>query len=120
MIWKISPDPSFTKRGGIYRKSGRTTIIRPNTNECQPEYLTVYLNAVSGQMQADKHSRASGQPYTYPLDMAQFLVYLPSEEFQQRIVALVQQSYNAHQSAKKFLVEAKAKVETLIEKEGKD
>ena len=21
MIWKISPDPSFTKRGGIYRKS---------------------------------------------------------------------------------------------------
>ena len=21
MIWKISPDPSFPKRGGIYRKS---------------------------------------------------------------------------------------------------
>ncbi len=24
MIWKISPDPSFPKRGGIHRKSGRT------------------------------------------------------------------------------------------------
>jgi len=94
------------------------TIIRPNLKACLPEYLAVYLNAMPGQMQSDKHSRASGQQYIYPLDIAQFSIYLPSEKIQQQIADLVQQSYQARQKAKSLLEEAKAKVEALIEGTG--
>lgn len=91
------------------------TIIRPNDEECLPEYLAVYLNAVPGQMQSDKHSRASGQQYIYPPDIACFLVYLPSPEFQHRIADLVTQSWEARQKARRLLEEAKHKVEAIIE-----
>jgi hypothetical protein len=94
------------------------TIIRPNYKECLPEYLTVYLNAMVGQMQSDKHSRASGQQYIYPSDIARFLIYLPSERFQQRMADLAQQSYQAHQKAKALLEEAKAEIEALIQGRG--
>jgi restriction endonuclease S subunit len=94
--------------------SNHVTIIRPNPS-CNPLYLAVFLNAPVGLLQTEKWASGSGQREIYPGDIARYLVYLPSETFQQRVADLVQKSYKARQKAKALLEEAKAKVEALIE-----
>jgi len=92
------------------------TIIRTDEKQCNPVYLAVYLNSKLGQMQTEKWlSGSSGQIEIYPRDIARFLVYLPSSEFQQRIADLVAQSWEALQRARQLLEEAKYKVENIIE-----
>lgn len=91
------------------------TLIRPDVKQCLPEYLAVYLNAAPGLIQSHKNSRASGQQYIYPPDIARFLIYVPSENFQQQVPDLVQQSYQARQQAKALLEDARVKVQALIE-----
>jgi restriction endonuclease S subunit len=94
--------------------SNHVTIIRPNAS-CHPLYLAVFLNAPPGLLQTEKWASGSGQREIYPEDIARFLLYLPSEKFQQKVADLAQQSYQARQKAKALLEEAKAKVEALIE-----
>jgi hypothetical protein len=97
--------------------SNHVTIIRPNTS-CNPLYLAVFLNAPVGLLQTEKWASGSGQREIYPGDIARFLVYLPSETFQNKVADLVQESYRARQRAKALLEQAKAKVEALIEGRG--
>lgn len=97
--------------------SNHVTIIRPNAS-CNPLYLAVFLNSPAGLLQTEKWASGSGQREIYPEDIARFLIYLPSEKFQQQIADLVRQSYQARQKAKALLEEAKAKVEALIEGKG--
>ena len=67
-------------------------------------------------MQTEKWlSGSSGQIEIYPSDIARYVVYLPSKEFQQRIADLVTQSWEARQKAKQLLEEAKHRVEAIIE-----
>ena len=91
------------------------TIIRPDIKKRNPIYLAVYLNSLAGQMQSDRHSRASAQQYIYPKDIAQIIIYLPSGEFQTKIAELMIQSYEARKKAKSLLEKAKRKVEEAIE-----
>jgi len=88
-------------------------LVRPNF-PCNPIYLAVYLNTISGIWQAEKFASGSGQRHIYPHDVAQFIVYLPSEGFQSKIANLVSQSYDARKKAKTLLEEAKKKVEEMI------
>lgn len=91
-------------------------LIRPNPT-CNPLYLAVYLNALLGLWQAEKFASGSAQRHIYPNDIAQFLVYLPPDEFQDKIANLVILSYQIHKKAKALLEEAKDKVEkTILEK----
>lgn len=90
-------------------------LVRPN-EECNPLYLSVYLNSPVGIWQAEKFASGSGQRHIYPDDVKQFLVYLPSNDFQEKIADLVIKSYQARKKAKTLLEEAKRKVEELIEK----
>jgi hypothetical protein len=66
-------------------------------------------------MQAERWASGSGQREIYPDDIARFIVYLPSMEFQQHIADLVTQSWQARQKATKLLEEAKKKVEGIID-----
>lgn len=67
-------------------------------------------------MQTEKWlSGSSGQIEIYPSDIARYVVYLPSKEFQQRIADLVTQSWEARQKARQLLEEAKRKIEELVE-----
>lgn len=91
-------------------------LVRPNFT-CNPLYLAVYLNTILGIWQAEKFASGSGQRHIYPHDVTQFIVYLPSEEFQTKIANLVNKSYEARKRAKSLLEEAKKKVEGMIEKE---
>jgi len=92
-------------------------LVRPNYS-CNPLYLAVYLNTISGIWQAEKFASGSGQRHIYPHDVAQFIASLPSEGFQTKIADLVTQSYQARQKAKSLLEEAKKEVEGFIKKEG--
>lgn len=92
-------------------------LVRPS-EACNPCYLSVYLNSPLGLLQAEKFARGSGQRHIYPQDIAQFVVYLPSVEFQQKIADLVIQSWEARQKARQLLEEAKRKVEDLVEGKG--
>jgi len=106
----------FEDRRGI--ASNHVTIIRPR-EACNSFYLAVYLNAFSGLLQAEKWATGSGQREVYPEAISNFLVYLPSEEFQIEIANLITQSCDARKKAKVILGEAKELVERMIERETK-
>jgi len=101
----------FEDQKGI--ASNHVTIIRPK-QECNPIYLAVYLNAFPGLQQAEKWATGSGQREIYPEAIANFWVYLPSEESQTEIAKLVIRSYEARKKAKALLEKAKQKVEEMI------
>jgi len=101
----------FEDRRGI--ASNHVTIIRPK-EVCNSFYLAVYLNASPGLLQAEKCATGSGQREIYPDAITDFLVYLPSEEFQTEIAKLVIRSYEARKKAKALLEKAKQKVEEMI------
>jgi hypothetical protein len=105
-------NPWLEDRKGI--ASNHVTIIRPGP-ACSPLYLSVFLNSPAGLLQAEKWACGSGQREIYPQDIARFLIWLPSEQFQRRVADQVQQSHRARQRANALLEEAKAKVEALIE-----
>jgi len=92
-------------------------LIRPS-EACNPYYLSVYLNSLLGILQAEKFASGSGQRHIYPDNISQFVVHLPSEEFQRHIADLVAQSWEARQKARQLLEEAKHKVEDLVEGKG--
>ena len=114
---------AYIGRANPYLESARALagvdllLLRPN-EECNPLYLSVYLNALPGMWQAEKFASGSGQRHIYPDNVKQFLVYLPPSEFQEKIADLVLQSYQARKEAKALLEEAKRRVEELIEKRG--
>jgi len=95
--------------------SNHVTIIR-KLRDCNPLYLSVYLNALPGLLQAEKWSTGSGQRELYPGAIANFFIYLPSKKSQTKIANFVIQSYETRKRAKSFLKEAKKKVEEMIEK----
>jgi len=112
---------AYIGRANPYLESARALagvdllLVRPK-QECNPLYLSVYLNALPGIWQAEKLASGAGQRHIYPHNVKRFLVYLPSKEFQEQVADLVLQSYQARKKAKALLEEAKKKVEELIEK----
>ena len=94
--------------------SSNVTIIKINENIANPIYVSVFLNSIAGKMQAEKWTASVGQMALYPSDVPKFIIYLPSEEFQNKIAELVIQSYEARKRAKQLLNEAKQKVEKII------
>jgi restriction endonuclease S subunit len=94
--------------------SNHVTIIRPNL-PCNSLYLAVFLNTPIGLLQTSKWASGSGQREIYPGDIQRFLIYLPSDGFQEKVADLVTQSYQARQKAKALLDEAKTKIEKLID-----
>jgi len=95
--------------------SNHVTILRTTDSVALQGYLQVFLSSPVGMWQAAQHQRGSNQQELYPEDIGRFLIYLPSQEFQQKVANLVQQSYQARQKAKAVLGEAKRNVEALIE-----
>ncbi len=92
------------------------TILR--TTKLNPIYLAVYLNSVAGQMQVDKYFKgSSGQIELYPADIAKFLVPLISDQEQQKIADLVQQSFALKAQSDHLLDVAKRAVEIAIEQD---
>jgi restriction endonuclease S subunit len=79
------------------------------------EYLSLCLNSVIGQMQAERDAGGSIIKHWKPSEIGKVLIPILPQETQQKIAKLVQESHQARKESKELLEEAKRKVEEMIE-----
>ncbi len=92
-------------------------ILRLKTKiEIESEYLTLVINSIIGQMQAERDTGGSVIIHWRPEQIKNVLIPILPKPAQQKIAALVQKSHAARQKAKQLLEQAKQKVEGFIEK----
>ncbi|OIP81570.1 MAG: hypothetical protein AUK20_00370 [Parcubacteria group bacterium CG2_30_45_37] len=78
------------------------------------EYLTLCLNSIVGQMQAERDSGGSVIAHWKPEQIKKLLIPILPKPTQQKIADLIRQSHEARKKAKELLEEAKKKVEEII------
>lgn len=78
------------------------------------EYIFVLLRSVVGKLQLERPTTGTEYPTLKDSDVENILIPIVSDEFQQKIASLVQQSYDARRKAQEFLEETKEKVEEAI------
>jgi len=82
------------------------------------EYLTLCLNSIVGQMQAERDSGGSVIAHWKPEQIKKLLIPILPKPTQQKIADLIRQSHEARKKDKELLEEAKKKVEEIIERGG--
>lgn len=91
-------------------------ILRISLKEVlEPEYLSLCINSAVGKMQVEQDSGGSIIEHWKPDQIKKLQIPILSQETQQKIATLVQQSHEARKKAEGLLEEAKKRVETLIE-----
>jgi restriction endonuclease S subunit len=90
--------------------------LKIKDKEIENEYLTLCLNSILGQMQAERDGGGSIITHWKPEQIKSVLIPVLSKSTQQKIADLVQKSHEARKKAKQLLDEAKRKIEGLIEK----
>jgi restriction endonuclease S subunit len=98
--------------------SGGTLRLKLKNANIESEYLSLCLNSIIGQMQAERDAGGSVIAHWKPEQIKDVLIPILPKEIQQKIADLVQKSHTAQKKAKELLEEAKRKVEEMIEKEG--
>lgn len=94
--------------------SGGILRLKPKM-EIEPEYLTLVINSIIGQIQVEQDTGGSIIIHWRPEQIKDVLIPILSRSTQQKIADLVRQSHVARKKAKQLLEEAKQKVEDLIE-----
>lgn len=95
--------------------SGGTLRLKLKNAEIENEYLSLYLNSVMGQMQAERDAGGSVIAHWKPEQIKNILIPILPKSTQQKIADLVRKSHEARKKAKELLEEAKEKVEKIIE-----
>ncbi len=93
--------------------SNHVTIIRPK-NECNPVYLSLFLNSIVGLMQSDRHAHGSAQREIYPNDIREFTLWLPQRKVQDEMAEMIIKAHTARDESCRLLDEAKAMVEKAV------
>lgn len=93
--------------------SNHVTIIRPKA-ECNPIFLSLFMNSEMGRMQADRHAHGSAQREVYPSDIRDFTLWLPPMKKQEQLASLILQAKSARDESRSLLEEAKSMVEKAI------
>lgn len=96
--------------GGILRLKLKENI--------DSEYLTLCLNSVVGQMQAERDAGGSVIAHWRPEQIKNIVIPVLPKEIQKKISDLIIKSHEARGKARELLEEAKKKVEEMIEKGG--
>lgn len=94
--------------------SNHVNILRLNSG-IDAAYMALVFQSVIGQFQTQKHARGSAQAELYPADIDKFIVPLLGPKKQAVIGDLVRNSLEKQQESKRLLVQAKTRVEQLIE-----
>ncbi len=89
--------------------------LKLKDKKVEKEYLTLCLNSVLGQMQAERDGGGSVITHWGPEQIKNVLIPVLPKTTQQKIADLVQKSHEARSKAKQLLEQAKHKVEQLIE-----
>ena len=93
--------------------SNHVNIIR--IKEQNPVYIGFVLNSLVGRMQTDKFSAGSAQAELYPKDLDEFLIPIIENSEQEKIAALVEESFHLKKQSEQLLDTAKRAVEIAIE-----
>jgi len=83
--------------------------------DIEPEYLTLCINSIMGQMQVERDAGGSVIAHWKPEQVKNILIPILPKRIQIKISELVQKSHESRKKAKELLEEAKHKVEELIE-----
>jgi restriction endonuclease S subunit len=100
--------------------SGGTLRLQIMDKKVENEYLTLCLNSIIGQMQAERDAGGSIIAHWKPDQIKNVFIPVLPREIQKKISELVRQSHKARKKAKELLEEAKRKVEEMIEKGGEN
>lgn len=95
--------------------SGGVLRLQLTIKDIEPEYLTLCLNSIVGQMQAERDSGGSVIAHWKPEQIKNVLIPILPRKIQEKIADLVYQSFDARSRAEYLLDEAKRKVEEIIE-----
>lgn len=87
-----------------------------NKKEILPEYLTLVLNSLVVQMQADRDVGGSIIQHWRVNEIEEVIIPVVSREIQQKIALLIQESFTLKQESEGLLQQAKQMVEAEIEK----
>lgn len=93
--------------------SNHVNIIR--LKEENPFYVGFVLNSLVGRMQTEKYSAGSAQAELYPKDLDEFLIPIIDYPTQEKIAALVEESFTLKKQSEQLLETAKRAVEIAIE-----
>ena len=96
--------------GGILRLKLKSDI--------EPEYLSLCISSLIGQMQAERDAGGSIIVHWKPEQIKNILIPVLPKETQAKIADLIKKSHIARKKSKELLEEAKRKVEEIIEKGG--
>ena len=92
------------------------TVLR--TDALSPICLALYLNSIAGQYQVEQYFKgSSGQIELYPADIANFWCPELDESVQNKIDALIEESFALKSKSKQLLEAAKRAVEIAIEQD---
>lgn len=87
-----------------------------NKKEILPEYLTLVLNSLVVQMQADRDVGGSIIQHWRVNEIEEVIIPIVNKDIQQKIALLVQESFTLKQESEKLLQQTKQMVEAEIEK----
>lgn len=79
-----------------------------------PEYLTLILNSITTQLQAQRDSGGSIINHWKPSEITKVLIPILDIEIQKKIETKIQKSFELKQKSKQLLEEARKKVESAI------
>ena len=94
--------------------SNHVNILRLNSG-IDAAYMALVFQSAVGQFQTQKYARGSAQAELYPTDIDRFVVPILASSKQTAIGDLVRNSLEKQQESKRLLVQAKTRVEQLIE-----
>jgi type I restriction enzyme, S subunit len=98
--------------------SGGILRLKLKNKDVEDEYLTLCLNSIVGQMQAERDAGGSVIAHWKPEQIKNVIIPILLKDKQQKITSLIRESFAARVKAKELLEEAKKKVEEMIERGG--
>lgn len=90
------------------------TLIRA-INYYDAGYLMILLNSKYGILQSKVFQSGTSQQYIYPKDIKQFLIPDISVDIRKKVYKFLQESHEANEKSQLLLIQAKRRVEELIE-----
>lgn len=96
--------------------SGALLHLNVFNEEYDPDYLTLILNSIIVQMQAERDSNGAIIQHWKPSDIEKVIIPKLPKPVQQTIASKIQESFKLRADSKRLLEEAKRMVEAEIEK----
>lgn len=108
IAYKVSEDMNAITSGAILH-------LTVNNVEVLPDYLTLVLNSKVVQMQAERDAGGSILQHWKPSEIEQVEIPIIDNKIQEKIAALIQESFQLKKQSEELLERAKQAVEVAIE-----